>query len=108
MKGILLTDNYELDIQVVRDANGLIVSGLQVGNIDYQRVKMIVEAQKGEFKEFPTLGFGVQNYLKSPTTVKQRFITELQKELKTDGIHAEVVVTKKNLLLDNLQFTIQL
>ncbi len=92
MKGILLTDSYELDIKVERNASGLIVSGLQVGNIDYQRVKMIVGAHKGEFKEFPTLGFGVENYLKSPVTVKQRFITELQKELKTDGIDAEVVI----------------
>ena len=97
MKGIILTDGYELDITVVRDASGLIVSGLQVGNIDYQRVKMIVEAQKGEFKEFPTMGFGVQNYLKSPTTVKQRFITELQKELKTDGIDVDVVINNNDL-----------
>ena len=97
MKGILLTDSYELDVKVERDASGLIVSGLQVGNIDYQRVKMIVEAQKGEFKEFPTMGFGVQNYLKSPTTVKQRFITELQKELKTDGIDVDVVINNNDL-----------
>lgn len=97
MKGILLTDSYELDIKVVRDASGLIVSGLQVGNIDHQRVKMIVEAQKGEFKEFPTLGFGVQSYLKSPTTVQQRFVTELQKELKTDDINAEVIITGNDL-----------
>lgn len=92
MKGILVTDNNDLDIQVVRNTSGLIVSGLQIGNNDYQRVKLIVEAQKGEFKEFPTLGFGIQNYLKSPTTVKQRFITELQKELKTDGLSSTVEV----------------
>lgn len=97
MNGILLTDNYELDVLVVRDSSGLITSGLKVGDITYQRTKMIVEAQKGEFKEFPTLGFGVQSYLKMPLTVKQRFITELQKELKTDNIDAEVTVTGNDL-----------
>lgn len=65
---------------------------MQIDNNEYQRVKLIVEAQKGEFKEFPTLGFGIQNYLKSPMTVKQRFITELQKELKTDGLSSTVIV----------------
>lgn len=97
MKGIILTDIYELDIKVERDASKLIVSGLQVGNIGYQRVKMIVEAQKGEIKEYPSLGFGVQNYLKSPTTVKQRFIAELKTELKTDNISADVLVSDNDL-----------
>jgi hypothetical protein len=92
MKGILLTDGYELDIEVLRDDIGKIVQGLKIGNIDAQRVRMIVEAQKGEFKEYPTLGFGVQTYLKSPSTIRQRFIAELNKELKTDNIKADVTL----------------
>ena len=87
MNGILLDDNYGLKIEPVRLQNGLIAKGMVVGNIDYQRCRMIVEAQKGEFKEFPTLGFGIDNYLKSVTVQKQRqFVTELTKELKSDGM----------------------
>jgi len=96
MKGILLDENFELVINPVRDINGLILSGIQVGNIDYQRVKMIVLAQKGEFKEFPTLGFGIDNYLKANAQeVKQRFVNEMTKELKSDGMDAKVTVGSK-------------
>jgi len=96
MKGILLDENFELMINPIRDSNGLITSGIQIGTIDYQRVKMIVLAQKGEFKEFPTLGFGIDNYLKSNVQdVKQRFVNEMTKELKSDGMNAKVTVGSK-------------
>jgi hypothetical protein len=105
MNGILLNDNYDLKIEPVRLANGLIASGLVVGNIDYQRCRMIIEAQKGEFKEFPTLGFGIDNYLKSVTQQKrQQFATDLTKELKSDGM-----ATVKVIVGDDLsQFEIEL
>jgi hypothetical protein len=96
MNGILLSENFELVINPVRDDNGLITQGIQIGNIDYQRVKMITMAQKGEFKEFPTLGFGIDNYLKAnEKDVRQRFIVELTKELKSDGMNAKVTVGSK-------------
>jgi hypothetical protein len=105
MNGILLNDNYDLKIEPVRLANGLIASGLVVGNIDYQRCRMIIEAQKGEFKEFPTLGFGIDNYLKSVTQQKrQQFATDLTKEIKSD-----VMATVKVIVGDDLsQFEIEL
>lgn len=34
---------------------------------DMQHVKHIVESQKGEYKESPFMGFGVENYLKTNT-----------------------------------------
>jgi hypothetical protein len=94
MKGILLTENNELAITVVRNSSGLIESGLTIGNTDYQRVKMIIAAQKGEFKEFPTLGFGIESYLKMTVTpaTRQKFINNLTTELLSDGIKAKVTV----------------
>lgn len=98
MNGILLDDNYNLKIEPVRLANGLIASGLVVGNIDYQRCRIIIEAQKGEIKEFPTLGFGIDNYLKSVTIQKrQQFTTELTKELKSDGMTTARIVVGDDL-----------
>ena len=98
MNGILLDDNYDLMIEPVRSSDGLITSGLVVDNIDYQRCKLIIESQKGEFKEFPTLGFGIDNYLKSITTQKrQQFITELTKELKSDGMSTVKVIVGDDL-----------
>ena len=98
MNGILLDDNYGLKIEPVRLENGLISSGMVVGNIGYRRCRMIVEAQKGEFKEFPTLGFGIDNYLKSVTVQKQRqFVAELTKELKSDGMATAKVTVGSDL-----------
>ena len=85
MNGILLNDNYQLLIQpVIKD--GKITSGLVIGDINYQRCKLITESQKGEIKEHPTLGFGIDKYLRSQVKMKQQFIVELTKELKSDGI----------------------
>ncbi len=91
MTGILLDDNYELRIEPVI-SNGLIVSGLVIGSTAYQRCRLIAEAQKGEIKEHPTLGFGIEKYLRSQLTMKQQFIVELQKELKSDGINTATVI----------------
>lgn len=105
MNGILINDNYELRIEPVRLTNGLIALGLVFGNIDYQRCQMIIEAQKGEFKEFPTLGFGIDSYLKSTSIQKrQQFITELTKELKSDGMTTAKVTVGNDLS----QFEIEL
>jgi hypothetical protein len=101
MKGILLDENYELVIDSVLDG-GLIVQGVVVGEIDYQRVKTIIESQKGEIKEYPTLGLGIDNYLKSVKR-RQQFINELAKELKTDGLNPKIIVGE-----DLSQFEIEL
>lgn len=103
MNGILLNDDYSVKIEPVRLTNGLIASGLIIGNIDYQRCRIIIESQKGEFKEFPTLGFGIDNYLKS-TNKRQQFVTELTKELKSDGMTSARVVVGDDLT----QFEIKL
>jgi len=57
--GIQLTNDCELAISVQRDTGGLIISGILVGNTLYQNQYLILKAQKGEIKEFPTLGCGI-------------------------------------------------
>lgn len=94
MTGILLDQEFDLVIDVVRDSSGKIKSGLVLGNIDYQRCHMITIAQKGDIKGAPTLGFGIENYMRGVVIDNnQKFKTELQKELKADGINAEVIVS---------------
>lgn len=94
MIGILLDQEFNLVVDVVRDASGKITRGLVLDNIDYQRCHMITIAQKGDFKGAPTLGFGIENYMRGVVIDNsQKFKTELQKELKADGINAEVLVS---------------
>ena len=96
MKDILVDENFVPVLKIVKDDSGMIVSDIQSGNIDYQRIRMILLAQKGEFKEFPTLGFGIDNYLNANTAaVKQRFVNEMTKELKSDGMNARITVGDK-------------
>lgn len=94
MTGILLDQEFNLVVDVVRDSSGKITRGLVLGNNDYQRCHIITIAQKGDIKGAPTLGFGIENYMRGVVIDNnQKFKTELQKELKTDGINAEVVVS---------------
>ncbi|MCV9934551.1 hypothetical protein OIU80_19900 [Flavobacterium sp. LS1R47] len=94
MEGIVINQDFDLKIEVKKDASGKIVSGIFLDNIDYQRCHLITIAQKGEFKANPTLGFGIENYMRDTViTNKQKFKTELQKELKTDGVTADVIVS---------------
>jgi hypothetical protein len=94
MKGIKVDQEFDLIIDVVRDNNGRIAAGLVLDNIDHQRCHMITIAQKGDIKGSPTLGFGIENYMRGVVIDNnQKFKTELQKELKADGINAEVVIS---------------
>jgi len=80
-------------IKVERDSIGLITQGLMIGNIDYQRCRLIIKARKGEIKKYPTLGFGIDQYPKSIAN-PQKFVNDLQTELKSDGFtNPKVTVT---------------
>lgn len=96
MLGILLNKDNELEISVVRNAEGKIESSIIVGNIDYQRCKLIMECQKGEIKEFPIIGFGIDQYLKAGKTLsnRQKFMTDLIKELKMDEMNVKINLDK--------------
>lgn len=91
MKGILLERN-DLIIQPTRGADGKIISGLVLGDTTYQRCALILESQKGDVKERPTLGFGIDKYMKTPTTNMTRFVTDMKVELKSDGLDAKITV----------------
>jgi len=63
-KGILLTPDFELAINVVRDENGLITSGLVVGNSIDQDAVIILKLQQGDLKEDPLLGPGLTKFIR--------------------------------------------
>lgn len=82
-KGILLTENMELDIEVVRNAEGKIVSGLQVGDVTRQNQRTIILAHKGEIKEAPTLGVGLASFLDDDDP--SDLLREIRTNLREDG-----------------------
>ncbi|CAA0144715.1 conserved hypothetical protein [Tenacibaculum maritimum] len=75
MNDLLLDENGDLAIE-----NGDFV----VGKSDQQNVEAVVLSQKGEYKEFPLVGFGAINYLKSNVS-KVEFKRDLKIQLEYNG-----------------------
>ncbi len=93
-QGILLDEETgDLAISVVRDASGKIVSGLTIGDTDYQNIELILLSDKGDFKEHPILGVGAEKYLKS-TRRENELRREIAVQLDAVGYgNADVKVT---------------
>lgn len=60
-RGILVSNNYDLQINVKKDAAGKITSGLRIGNTLYQNQALILILQPGELKLNPIVGVGLEN-----------------------------------------------
>jgi hypothetical protein len=100
-KGILLNDNYDVQINVQRDVNGEIVQGFTVGDVLYQNQAVILQVQPCEIKSKPQIGIGISDCLLDNDFLKWRqrvaehlelddqTITDVQfdinKKLKIDG-----------------------
>jgi len=64
------------------------------GESDEQHVELLVMLQKGELKEFPFVGFGIETKLKGIIN-KQKFIRDLKVELDNDGYtNPSIIVTE--------------
>lgn len=72
-----------------RDALGMIAQGLAVGVTTYQNQALILQASKGEFKEFPTLGVGISDMANDHETVGWR--REIALQLESDGMKVKAV-----------------
>jgi hypothetical protein len=90
--GILLDDNMELVITPVRDLDGLITSGLVVGNVTFQNQKILINATKGEIKEDPMSGVGASNYVESNDS--EGFVREIRSQLTRDGQRVKSISVK--------------
>jgi len=97
--GIQLNSGYDLDIKVRRDANGKITSGLTVGDVTYQNQAMILKAQKGEFKEHPTVGVGIENIVCDNDL--RLWKKEIAEQLEADGQRIDrLVLNEREFILD--------
>ncbi|WP_455971992.1 hypothetical protein [Bacteroides congonensis] len=100
-RGILLGDNGDLQVKVVRDSSGLITQGLVVGESDYTHVKLIVESSQGDFKDYPVLGIG-ERYLKSVGRAAE-MRADILTQLELDGYKADVQVSDTGKLVIDVE-----
>jgi hypothetical protein len=97
--GIQLNADYDLNIHVRRDANGKIISGLTIGDVTFQNQAMILKAQKGEFKENPTVGVGLENIVNDHDF--RLWKKEVAEQIEADGQQIDrLVINATEFILD--------
>lgn len=57
---------------------------LAIGDSDEQNAQLILDAEKGEYKEYPQVGVGLRKYLKS-TGREREMRREIAVQLELDG-----------------------
>lgn len=83
---ILLDENFDLQI-----ANGDLV----VGESTYQHQKILIFADKGQFKANPTIGVGSRRYLE--TSKPDELAREIRLEFYGDGMDVKTLSIADNL-----------
>lgn len=98
MKGILLDENNEITINVVRNDDGMITSGVVIGDVDEQVLKEVIIAHPGDIKEMPILGC----YANSASNGKlnAKFCGIAVKQLKSQHITAKANITNGELIIN--------
>lgn len=98
--GILLNDDYDLQVAPLRDANGQIVRGLLAGNTLYQAQALILICQPGEIKEMPVLGVGLNDIVLDTDYLPWR--RRIRQHMELDGQQVSEVrfAPNKNLIVD--------
>lgn len=100
--GILIdpqTGDLQLDTE--RDALGLIAQGLGIGDTTYQNQAIILQAVKGEFKEYPTLGVGISDMVNDHEATG--WMREIALQLESDGMtvkEVDIDITSGKLTID--------
>ena len=82
MTGLQLTD-YDLAVDVRRDADGRITGGLVVGDILYQNQALILAFRKGDLKDDVSVGVGISRMLLDNERLTWQ--REIQEQLEMDG-----------------------
>ena len=68
---------------------------MKVGFSDFQLFEAIIYSKKGEFKETPLLGVGIEDYLNSNVS-EQEINNVISTALKTDGATIKAILASQN------------
>jgi hypothetical protein len=83
--GLQLTEDFDVNIFVRKDVNGKIVSGITIADATYQNQSLLLLTQKGEWKEKPLVGVGLNNYLLDDGSTDELF-REVASQFTADGM----------------------
>ena len=91
--GIQLTE--ECDLAISGDS-------IQVGDTLYQNQFMIMKAQKGEFKEFPRLGVGIEDITNDEDIAEWKKL--IREEFAKDGLKVNKLELENNEILIEAEY----
>lgn len=89
MQGICLTQNYDADVVVKKNALNQIVQGLVVGETIYQNEAIILSSHKGDIKEYPLIGVGIDDITNDNDTTMWE--SEISVNLSRDNMDVRTV-----------------
>jgi len=98
--GFLLNDDFELKVQPERDATGKIVSGVLIGKTINQNTGLILISRKGEFKQEPVLGVGIEDILLDNDYLEWRRKIRINLELDEQRVNDIKFSSVDNLFID--------
>ena len=93
MNGIQMID-YDLDIKVVTDESGRILSGLVVGDILHQNQALLLVFHKGDLKDDVSVGVGIDRM--TLDNDRLTWSREIREQLEMDGQKVEDVKIENN------------
>lgn len=89
---------YALSIQVKR-VDGLITKGICIGDVTYQNQAILLMMQKGELKEYPTVGCGLSDIINDENLTDWK--AEIMAQLEADGQQIKkLAIDNKGLMLE--------
>ncbi|ACU57791.1 hypothetical protein [Chitinophaga pinensis] len=80
MKDILLTEDLDLDIHG---------GDLTIGNSDLQQQELLLINNKGNIKEFPTVGVDAFSFLQDNNT--SALLQEIRRQFSADGMEVKAI-----------------
>jgi len=92
--GLQISSDLDLLINVEKDSEGLITSGLVIGDTLYQNQYIILSAQKGELKENPLLGVGIEDMANDEDVLPWK--KSIREELAKDGMKVDTLTIDKS------------
>ena len=98
MRGIQMTE-YDLEVKVVKDSSGRIVSGLTVGDILHQNQALILLFHKGDLKDNVSVGVGIDRMMLDNDRLS--WSREIREQLEMDGQKVkDVTISETTIKID--------
>jgi len=102
-RGIMIDDSNDLQVQVRLDNEGMIVSGLVIGDTTHQNQEQIVMAEPGTVKHAPGIGVGASSYIDDE--MPDNLFRAIRTQLVADGQAVKHIgINKDNQLIIDAKY----